>query len=1285
MKFDRLLSTDKFSGPNVRQGITWKRVDSRVTKADGTLIFEMKGVEVPEAWSQTATDILAQKYLRKAGVPSATHTKFSSNPKREAEFRPNNMPQWLWPWTPIEDATFGPETSAHQVFHRMAGHWTYTGWKHGYFSSEQDAQVFYDEAYMSLALQIAVPNSPQWFNTGIWWAYGIEGSDNGQWVINSEGKAERCLTSYRYPQVHACYIQPVNDDLVNEGGIMDLYTKEVRLFKLGSGTGTNFSNIRAKGEPLSNGGVSSGLMSFLKIGDVAAGAIKSGGTTRRAAKMVIVDADHPEIEAFVDLKMREERKARAMALGSKLLAETDSGEVYDDGFEGEAINSVDGQNANYSVRVTDAFMEAVDQDQMWNTTRRVDGEVYATMPAKTLWNRICRAAHACADPGLQFHDTINRWHTCKADGEIRASNPCCFIGETLVDTSEGFISIAQLQSMNNTGKELPFAFSFDREAALPALRRIKKAWIAGKTKRLIKVTLDNGQELTCTPEHKFLTRKNGYIEAQELWEGASLRKIGRTINTQRASRTSILHRCTQDFPNGTVYQNRWMWEQVYGPIPDGYEVHHLNDDPTDDRLSNFDLRESLEHKSLHSSGEYNGRYIPTDDRVLVEIYDAIDREPAKTYKYKTGPNVTPGRWNAYIRANGLNGKIPQAQSPTNGGRIKGMYWSEFVNYMDELRASINTKVISVEPIELEEAVNVYDIEVEGTHNFGVRQTNDRNMSSIVVSNSEYMHLDNTACNLASINLVKAIMRPSDPHGAERLKHVARLWTVILDISISMASFPSKEIAEGSHNYRTLGLGYANLGALLMQMGKAYDSEVGRAIAADLTALIHGVSYCTSAELASELGAFPRYEFNKTVMAQVLQRHHQSYSQPQPEIERILANMVINATAFRNAQVTLIAPTGTISFVMDCDTTGIEPDFALVKYKKLAGGGDVQIVNESVGAGLQALGYTTPQIEAIKTHILTTGTVEGSDLKPEHLPIFDCAVPSGRGTRFIRPEAHLLMMAAVQHFLSGAISKTVNMPSASTVEDVSNIYHKAWELGLKSVAIYRDQSKMTQPLSTTKTTSDFTTINEVRKNIGMQPISNLNELIDQTVAEERRGKRYKLPSRIRGGYRQKFVVDGHTVYLHTGPYPDGALGEIFIEMADHGSIIRSLMGAFSKAVSLGLQYGTPLSEFVDAFVFTKFEPAGIVEGHEYIRLCSSVLDVIFRDLGIEYLQRMDLSNIKIMDKIIAEAEAEVEQHQPEQQPQGRASIAGACPQCGHLLQRTGTCVSCSNCPYNTGCG
>ncbi len=1076
MKFRRLYSApgDPYAGLN------FEPRTSRIVNPDGSVIFEAKDVMVPVAWSQVAVDVLAQKYCRKAGVPDKT-----------VRVPEDGVPEWLWRSEAASDATFGPERDARGVFERLAGCWAYWGWKYGYFDTEEDAKIYRDEMCSMLARQVGAPNSPQWFNTGLHWAYGISGPAQGHYYVDPRtNEVLKSANAYEHPQVSACFILSIEDDLVNEGGIFDGLVREARIFKGGSGSGANFSKIRSSGEKLTGGGTSSGLMSFLKVFDRAAGAIKSGGTTRRAAKMVVLNADHPDIEEFVSWKVREERKVADLVIGSRILQEqlnnivhaahdtripeaarldlalnphlrealrkavamgVPSGATqqaldyarqgyahieidrYDTAWDSEAYGTVAGQNSNNSVRLPNSFFGKLDRNEDWELISRTKGTVAKTIKTADLWEQIGLAAWQCADPGLQFDDTIQEWHTCSNDDRINATNPC----------------------------------------------------------------------------------------------------------------------------------------------------------------------------------------------------------------------------------------------------------------------------------------------------------------------SEYVFIDDTACNLASMNLV-TFLKDDDTFDAQRFAAASRIWTTTLEISVTMGQMPSKTIAEKNHGYRTLGLGYANMGTLLMRMGLPYDSEEAFGWCAAISALMTGSAYRASAEMAQQLGAFARFENNREPMLRVIRNHRRAaYNASNDEYEGLSVKPVTHAptlftqetwalarrmwddalaigevSGFRNAQTVVIAPTGTIGLVMDCDTTGIEPDFALVKFKKLAGGGYFKIVNQSVEPALRKLGYSEEQIAAIEAYAKGTGTLESAPhvnratlkakgfddeaiarieqslpgafelpfvfnkfvlgeefcknklgltdeqlndwnfsllrdglgfslqqieeasahicgrmtlegapyLKDDHLAVFDCATPCGKfGTRYIRPLAHVDMMAAAQPFVSGAISKTINLPQTASIADVKEAYRYSWERMIKAVALYRDGSKLSQPLA-----ASYDLGGDVGDEEGTlvaapqayaQPLQIAEKIVYRYIAKRRR-----MPER-RSGYTQKAIIGGHKVYLRTGEYENGQLGEIFIDMHKEGAAFRSLMNNFAIAVSIGLQYGVPLEEYVEAFTFTRFEPNGPVVGHQNIKMATSLLDYIFRELAVSYLGRYELAHVQ----------------------------------------------------------
>ena len=1125
LPFPRRFTKDNIS---VFDQFTYDHRTSVIRNPSGEIVFEMNNVEVPSHWSQIATDILAQKYFRKAGVPQP-------------------------------DGKTGRESSVKQVAHRMANCWKVWGERYGYFATPADAKVFYDELVYSILNQACVPNSPQWFNTGLYESYGIKGKPQGHYFVDpANNQLKKSTSAYERPQPHACFILSVEDDLVNDGGIMDLWVREARIFKYGSGVGTNFSNIRGDGEKLSGGGTSSGLMSFLKIGDRAAGAIKSGGTTRRAAKMVCLDLDHPEVMEFINWKMEEEKKVGALIAAG-----------YPSDYEGEAYKTVSGQNSNNSIRIPDNFFEKLQSNDNWELKARSDGRIMKKIPAREVWNQIAYAAWRCADPGTQYDTTINEWHTCPAGGRIRASNPC----------------------------------------------------------------------------------------------------------------------------------------------------------------------------------------------------------------------------------------------------------------------------------------------------------------------SEYMFLDNTACNLASVNLRRFFNEENNSFDVDGFAYTCRLWTAVLEISVLMAQFPSKEVAQLSYDYRTLGLGYANLGSMLMVLGIPYDSEEARAITGAISAIMTGVAYKTSAELASVHGPFPKYAENREAMLRVMRNHRlaaydadeyeQLHTRPSGIKAKYCPDYLLTAATkawdeavqlgekygYRNAQTTVIAPTGTIGLVMDCDTTGVEPDFALVKFKKLSGGGYFKIINQSVPAALknlnysekeidaiikyavgsgnfsgaphinyqslsekgfiaeeikkldaavvsafeigfvfnvytlgeeclqrlgfspeqyfnfewsllEALGFTDDQIEKANDYVCGTMTVEGAPLlKSEHLPVFDCANKCGRkGERFIHAHGHIRMMAAAQPFISGAISKTINLPNEATVDEIADAYMLSWQLGLKACALYRDGSKLSQPLSNksdkkktvaeakgeakaeTKESEQPTgskivdlgkltvqeLLEEVQKRVQSSPDTKLKRQL-ATIVERR-----TLPAKRRG-FTQKAKINGQALFLRTGEYSDGTVGEIFIDMAKEGATMRSMLNCFAIAISIGLQYGVPLEEFVEKFVFTRFEPAGMVD-HPNIKTTTSIVDFIFRALAYEYLGRNDLVHVldkpEIMNtgegdwdepgssiapstpelsdiRILGPVSKPGQEQRPSQEskpgPDGKQSKksnppkpdianmdavnaaaksmqsdAPACNTCGHITIRSGTCYKCLNCGNSMGC-
>ncbi|MGB8908567.1 MAG: LAGLIDADG family homing endonuclease [Candidatus Cybelea sp.] len=1463
MKFVRTYSTpgDPYAG------VTFEPRDSRIVNPDGSVIFEAKDVLVPATWSQVAVDVLAQKYCRKAGIPKAT--------LRVAE---EGVPEWLQRSIadgPALDALsrddqFGYERDARQVFNRMAGCWTYWGWKHGYFDSENDAQIYYDEMCAMLARQIGAPNSPQFFNTGLYWAYGISGPAQGHWYVDAaDGVAKASQDTYSHPQVSACYILGIDDDLVNEGGIFDGVIREARIFKGGSGSGANFSKIRAAGEKLTGGGTSSGLMSFLKVFDRAAGAIKSGGTTRRAAKMVVLNADHPDIEEFVNWKVREERKVADLVIGSRIFekrlnaiisaahdtrvpeharldpalnaslrtaireavaAGVPSGaaqnaldyarqgytrlevEQYETSWDSEAYITVSGQNSNNSVRLTNGFFEALDRDDDWLLTARTTGDVVKRIKARDLWEQIALAAWQCADPGLQFDDTIQEWHTCSNDERINATNPCV-TGETLVATADGPQRIVDL-----VGKAA-FVIAGDGKPHL-----VTHVFPTG-TKPVYRLRTKAGYEVQLTADHKVWTENRGDVPACELRTGDRVGLGGSGFGPLDLEERLALG-IGVAVGDGCISR---------AGRPQLILTMHADEAPVladisrgiNDAKSQFlDDSRSRRATSVRTYPKGTGSRVSTSNGRIVDIfarYAVLDKGSAqKRFSdavYRLDRHTTATVLRGLFTADGTvanygdksqyisldSSSLPllkQVQHLLLSFRIKSKLYTNrrvklvsncpdgkggFAEYnvvqMHSLRISRDSRLAFAREIGFHFASDkaraltnlnlfvscyadrptdefakleplgeapVFDLTESDTHHFVA--------SGIMVHNcSEYVFLDDTACNLASLNLVKFLNEDGN-FDATRFAQATRIWTTTLEISVAMGQMPSKRIAEKNHGYRTLGLGYANLGTLLMRMGLPYDSEESFGWCGAINALQTGMAYRTSAEIAQKLGPFARFDANREPMLRVIRNHRRAaYAAAASEYEGLTVRPVTHTptlftqqtwalarkmwddalsigevTGYRNSQVSVTAPTGTIGLVMDCDTTGIEPDFALVKFKKLAGGGYFKIVNQSVDAALHKLGYSQEQIEAIETYAKGTGTleeaphinratlkakgfdddalarvevalpsafelpfvfnkfvlgddfckeklglseeqlndwsfsilrdglgfstrqieeasahicgrmtVEGApDLKEEHLAVFDCATPCGKyGTRYIRPLAHVDMMAAAQPWVSGAISKTINFPQTATLADVKEAYRYSWERMIKAVALYRDGSKLSQPLAASY---DFGGDAGEQESVAAQsqpfatPMQIAEKIVYRYIA-----KRRSMPQR-RSGYTQKATISGHKVYLRTGEYEGGQLGEIFIDMHKEGAAFRSLMNNFAIAISLGLQHGVPLEEFVEAFTFTRFEPNGPVIGHDHIKMATSILDYIFRELAVSYLGRYDLAHVQPsmqMDAMGPEAQEE----------------------------------------------
>jgi ribonucleoside-diphosphate reductase alpha chain len=1414
--------------------VEWTTRSSKISNPDGSVVFEMADAEVPTTWSQLATDIMVSKYFRKAGVPQFEQP-YALPGGADAKVRRTERGEPLT----------GPERSARQVIHRLAGCWRYWGESHGYFDTPEDAEAFYDELVYMMVHQMCAPNSPQWFNTGLNWAYGITGPAQGHYVPDPEtGEVFLASDAYTHPQPHACFIQSVTDDLVNPGGIMDLWVREARLFKYGSGTGTNFSQLRAEGERLSGGGKSSGLMSWLKIGDRAAGAIKSGGTTRRAAKMVCLDMDHPDIETFINWKVREEVKVAALVEGLKKLREEDEsirqtadrlGLELDYDFNGESYMTVSGQNSNNSVRIPDDFFDALDAGGTWRTTWRTSGEVAREYEAGKLWEDITYAAWRCADPGVQFDSTINAWHTCPNGGRINASNPCV-TGDTLVATTSGLRRIADLvgttvEVVNGDGQAAP----------------VERVFRTGH-KPVFELKTRAGFTLRLTADHLVKTANRGDVPACELTvddevllTGAGFGDEFLPLPTAELLGAALGDGCVtrqpgQDFLFVTLgAEERDFAEELRGHI-----------DHTKAWLSTGDRR-GLRPSAVTETAtglrvgtsvapvvEKLGAFAVLDrgshEKRLTDLAFTLDRQTVAALLRglftADGTVANYGSKSQYVALDstsldllrqvqvlllgfGVKAKIyenrraiGQATATLPDGRGGSAEYP--VRQMHSLRISRASRVVFEREIgfspaspkrerlrELNAGVvasadrmtdRVASLTPDGQEDvFDLTEPLSSHFvaNGIVVHNcSEYMFLDNTACNLASLNVLKFYDSRTRTFDVEAYEHGIDLWTTVLEISVLMAAYPSERVAELSYRYRTLGLGFANLGAMAMQAGIPYDSDEARAVCACLSAILTGRSYRQSALMAGEHGPFPGFEADRDNMLRVIRNHRRAAHgverdaqeweglrvRPVPIDRELCAGGTINianadtlaeraarawddALAFgerhgyRNAQTTVIAPTGTIGLLMDCDTTGVEPDFALVKFKKLAGGGYFKIVNESVRPALTALGYSPDQVRDMLTYILGTlhlevplprgvkgaqprqtlaqwlrarglgeadleritkslrgvfelsfafsawslgdealrnlgldpekakadpgfnllrklglkdkqiaelneticgtQTIEGAPhIRPEHLPVFDCANTCGsKGVRFIAPEGHIRMMGAAQPFISGAISKTINLPNNATVEDIASCYRLSWELGLKANALYRDGCKLSQPLSNksdTKVEADLEDeVDELGESDARAEVATAVADLAATIAEGseaparaqaraaektaeivHRPMRRRLPD-TRESITHKFNVAGHEGYLTVGLYEDSKPGELFITMAKEGSTIGGLMDSLGTATSVALQYGVPIESLVNKFTHQRFEPAGMTTNKD-IPIAKSLVDYIFRWMGMEFI-------------------------------------------------------------------
>jgi len=1255
-------------GVDPGEEMAWEVRTASITGEGGQLVFEQRDVEVPKSWSALAANVVASKYFRGP----------LGSPERER--------------------------SVKQLVGRVVrtiGAW---GRKDGYFASEDDAATFEAELAHLLYRQKMSFNSPVWFNVGV----------------------------EEHPQCSACFINSVSDSM---DSILKLAHTEGMLFKYGSGTGSNLSKIRSSKEPLSGGGEASGPVSFMRGFDAFAGVIKSGGKTRRAAKMVILDVDHPDVEEFVESKASEEKKAWALI---------DAG--YDGGFNvhGGAYDSVFFQNANHSVRVTDAFMRAVEGDAEWALTARTDGRVVEKVKARDLMRQITEAAWACGDPGVQFDTTVNAWHTCPTTDRINASNPCV-TGDALIATSQGLRRIDSLlaapaEVVGADGQLHPIAPAFS--TGLKPVYRLRTA---------------AGLELDLTGDHRVLTRNRGDVPASELSRDDVLVLGGQPFGSSRLDERlgEFLGLLLGD---GCLSGEQEIATLTLAPEEDAVARH------VHERLTSFKREHAADGRAardIEVTRPQGTLRLATSARCVVDELKRMAvldqgsakkalRDAAFTLDRPSLAAVLRGLFTAdgtvanygeksqYVALDsssldllrqtqllllsfGIKGKLYRnrrlaGQTTALLPDGKGGRKEYPIQQMHSLRVSRSSRLVFEKEIgfvagspkaaqlaELNREVVAYaermEDAAESLEFLGERQVYDLTepatshfvANGLVVHNcSEYMFLDDSACNLASLNLMH--FRSIDGgFDVESFRRAVDLTILAQEILVSNSRYPTETIGKNSEAYRPLGLGYANLGAFLMASGVAYDSDAGRAAAAAITSLMTGEAYAMSARIAAHAGPFAGFEQNREPCLAVLRKHAAEVE----HIERSLAPSEVVFAArhawaealrlgqlhgLRNAQVTVLAPTGTIGFMMDCDTTGIEPDIALVKYKKLVGGGVLKIVNNTVPLALQRLGYSPETIHSILAFIDEMETIEGAPgLKDAHLTVFDCAFKTPNGSRSIHYMGHIRMMGAVQPFLSGAISKTVNMPSGATAQEIEQAYMEAWRLGLKAIAVYRDGCKRSQPLTTSRD----------------------EKKLELTPAQVERLARRRLPDERRS-ITHKFSIGGHEGYMTVGMYDEGAPGELFVTMAKEGSVVSGLMDNFATSISMALQYGVPLRVLCDKFSHTRFEPSGFT-GNPNIPIAKSITDYIFRWLALKFLPSEEAGQVEETKKDLPPGAAPQALKQPAavraiplplppmarepapgEQPFLMQEDAPPCPTCGSITVRNGACYKCLNCGSTTGC-
>lgn len=1306
-------------GTDPHDSVTWERRDARIPNyRDGGDAFFQAGVEFPVTWSLNATNIVAQKYFRgHLGEP-------------------------------------GRESSLRQVIDRVVDTITDWGTRDGYFLDGAEAEAFSAELKYVLLHQRAAFNSPVWFNIGV------------------EGERR---------QASACFILSVDDTM---DSILNWYREEGIIFKGGSGAGVNLSRIRSSVEPLKGGGTASGPVSFMRGADASAGTIKSAGKTRRAAKMVILDVDHPDVEEFVWCKAREERKARALR---------DAG--FDMDLDGVDSHSIQYQNANNSVRVSDDFMQAVVDDADWHLRAVGTGDVMRTVKARDLMRQISDAAWECADPGMQFDTTINRWHTAPNTARINASNPC-FPASEMVHTDKGLIRFGEIVDRARMGEAFGIythdATNVDAPADRVEISRPEAIALTGFNE-IVRLRFSNGMELRCTPTHKIFTANRGYVEARDLTSDDHVKVLALPAPAVsadwalpaasrlfalagRGDKRSRSFRLPEKWTDDLAHYAGWLVGDgcisgdvvttVYGTSEEQAHVlprhrdlaawlnHDVAATPSVQTNGTVQLRQSrrviarffeaLGVSRRHSAEKvvpdavfqappeivaaflrglfdadgcaYDGaksRYVglaSSSGELLRGVQRLLATFGVFSRIYEQGRSGGSGF--EYVRKNGehaLYGSSAMHDLRVSAGSIAR--FAEHVGFsLPSKSAKLRSMIADHRFYATDETVVLVDRSDDGvelTYNLSEPRNHSYIVNGVVVRNcSEYMHIDNSACNLASINLL-GYLTDDGTFDVDAFKHTVEVVFTAQEILVGNADYPTDAIAENTRKFRQLGIGYANLGALLMAEGFPYDSEGGRAWAAAITALMTGHAYATSARTAARMGPFAGFAENAEPMLNVLRMHRAEVAKIDedlvpPDLLGAAQQAWDDAVELgeehgvRNAQASVLAPTGTIGLMMDCDTTGIEPDLALTKAKKLVGGGTMYIVNQTVPRALRRLGYTDDQVDAIVGYIDEHKTIVGAPgFNPEHLPVFACSM----GDNTIHYMGHVMMMGAVQPLISGAISKTVNLPEEATVDEVEQLHIEAWKLGLKAVAIYRDNCKVGQPLSS-QSKAGSAVADEAGRIV--------ERIVETVIVQE--PVRQKLPRRRISKTFSFRVADCHG-YVTVGEYEDGRPGEIFLKVAKQGSTLAGIMDAFAISVSHGLQYGVPLEAFAEMFTNMRFEPAGMTDDPE-IRFAASLVDYIFRRLAVEYIpydRRADMGILTVGERIqptlpgveeeaanpptvndlpladrapSAALDAPAPPAPPARPSREREMVI--CNVCGDIMQRAGSCYACPSCGATSGC-